>query len=181
MNDVNSQAVSWETYDKGSAPAPKPFPARGLYLFQVPTTLNDSCFKTGGDGQVIAEIDPLTIIGGEFAGYVMRFTRISNKRYSNRNACSMGDYLLSAQSPFRPTTDEQWKQAVLATAGQPVHIFCDWEAYDKVTGKVLAKSEQDFPLVNGVRQRYIEVPDANAQDGKRRVWANLVAKYYRAQ
>lgn len=179
---ADANAVSWDNYDKGQAPAAaRPFPSKGLYLFQIPTTLDDSIFSKGDDGQLVALIDPLIMLGGEYAGYTMRFNRISNKRYGNRNACSMGDFLLAAGSPFRPTTEDQWKQAVLATAGQTMQVFCDWDAWDKVAKKELAKTEDAFPMdANGHRQRFFEVPDPTAPQGKRRVWANLKAKYYKA-
>lgn len=187
MSDQNQTSISWADYDKGKPQqTQKPFPPKGEYIFQAPMTIDDSAFKTGNDGQQQATLDPCTIVGGEYGGYIVRFVNLSSKRYGNRNACSMGDYLLACNSPFRPQNNDQWKQAVQATAGSTFPGWGDWEAYDKLNKKTICEGMDNFPLVDGpdgtkVRQRYIEVPDATAPDGKRRVWANFKIKYFRAQ
>lgn len=183
---MSDEQVDWGTYDKDKPrPNAKPFPPKGEYVFQAPTTIGDDAFKTGDAGQVQGKLDPCVIVGGEYGGYLVRFVNLSSKKYGNRNACSMGDYLLGAGSPFRPQSNDQWKQAVQATAGSTFAGYGDWEAYDKITKQTICEGMDNFPLVtrpDGTveRQRFIEVPDATAPDGKRRVWANFRIKYFRA-
>lgn len=184
--ETTQEQVEWGTYDAGKPKtSAKPFPPKGDYTFQAPSVIGDDAFKQGAVGQTQVTLDPITIVGGEYAGYAVRFTRLSSKKYGNRNACSMGDYLLSTQSPYRPQTHDQWVTAVQATAGAAFAGYGDWEAYDKVTGQTICAGMDNFPLVDGpdgtkVRQRFIEVPDPTAPNGQRRVWANFIIKYYRA-
>lgn len=191
-NEQNATMVDWDTYDLGAAAKPKKaFPPKGNYMLRIPTLKTslasdtpDSIFKSGDQGQLKAEVGPLFIVGGDYDGTEIRFATISNKRYSNRNASQMGDYLLAANSPFRPQTEEQWKQAVLATSGGLVEAHCDWEAYDKIDKKTKAEGMENFPAVatepHGY-QRWVDVPEnpANPQGKKRRVWANLRIAYFR--
>lgn len=176
---MSEQTVSWEGYDIGTS-KPKPFPPEGNYYLQLPAVITDEIFGTGGEGQLNAKFDPLTIRGGDYDGFEVRFTTVSTKRYSNRNACSMGDLILAARSPYRPVNDEQWKQAIHALAGQFVEANLTWEAYDKQTQQTLAKGMDNFPkLPDGSHQRYLELDDPHAQDGKRRVWANIKVRYFK--
>lgn len=196
MTDQNNQQVDWDTYDLGAASKPqKAFPPKGNYQLRVPALKTstvvdapDSIFKRGADGQLKAEIGPLFIVGGPYDGFEIRFATISNKKYSNRNASQMGDFLLAAKSPFRPQTEDQWKQAVLATSNSVLEAHCDWEAYDKIPKKSLAEGMDKFPKnADGTYQRWINVPDKDAKDkngnpaadGMRRVWANLRIDYFK--
>ncbi len=188
MSDSTNTTVDWNTYDLGAASKPqKAFPPKGQYLLRIPTLkpgltndAPDSIFKTGNEQQLKAELGPLHIIGGPTDGFELRFCTISNKRYSNRNASQMGDFLLAAHSPFRPQDEAQWKQAVLATSGGVVEAGCDWDAYDKVSKKSLCEGMENFPKnADGSYQRWIDVADATAPNGKRRVWANLRVVYFR--
>lgn len=173
--------ADWETYETGG----KSFelPPDDIYTLRTPA-ITDADFKDGDVGQLKATISPLTVVGGKFNGYELKFFVASNKRYRNRNASGLGDYLLATNSSQRPTSKDSWKIAVKSTSNRTLQAKCRWEGYNKVTRAEFVGMEA-FPLVDGKRQPFIDfnadtneaisAAEAKALGRERtyRVWANL--------
>lgn len=174
--------ADWNTYETGG----KSFelPPDDTYILKSPV-ITDDAFAKGDAGQLKATISPLAIVGGQFNGAEIRFFTASNKRYRNRNASGLGDYLLATNSSARPTSEESWKAAVKATSNRTFSARLRWEGYNKQTKAEFVGMEA-FPLLdNGKRQPFIDFnaetnEQLSAADAKTlgrdrtyRVWANL--------
>lgn len=134
--DLTSE--DWDNYDPGVMTVPPP----GQYTGRAPETFK---FTASQAGYLMAEIDPITIIdAGKYEGYKIRFERASVKKYGNSPACRMGDYLRACGIATFPKGNEGWAEAVQLTAGTPLSIILDWQAYCKECATEV-KSARDFP------------------------------------
>lgn len=171
LNLDTPDQIDWDQYQGVGTGTGKPIPAAGTYTVVTP----DNIEYDAKDGKLIAKLDPLKVIGPTNAGYEVRFTRISTKKYSNRNASPAGDYFKAHGLQTRPASQQDYLDAFQSTLGRPFQVDLDWEAYDKETRETIAKSMADFPDDGqGGKQRFIVNPATG-----NKVWANVRVKRYR--
>ncbi len=160
ISQLNLQPVetpdfdSYEAPSSGSGGAPPP---AGTYQGTAPDKFE---FTAGNAGQLIVSLDPITIIGPTNAGKQVRFSRVSAKKYSNRNASPLGDYLKSqgVQLTGQPSPQDL-ADAVERTAGRPFTFDLDWEGYDKEAGETVFRSMDEFPDDGkGGKQYIVKLP-----------------------
>lgn len=169
LNLNEPDQVDWAAYQTASAGSGKPLPPAGTY-----TGVAEKFEYQSKDGKLVVLADPIKIVAPTNAGYDLRFTRISSKKYSNRNASPLGDYLKAQASLAQPRSNQDYVDAVEQTVGRPFQFQLDWEAYDKETGETLARTMADFPDDGqGGKQRFITNPATG-----NKVWANARIKRF---
>lgn len=147
LNLKQLDPVDYDKYETSSGPSAPPH--AGRYTGRAPENIE---FSAGGDGQLIAALDPITIVGGERDGYPVRFTRISNKRPVSKktgtaqNRTIMDDYLHANGVNAAPQSHEEYAQLVEATAGRTFEFEGDWEVYSKTLRTTVLRGEASFPL-----------------------------------
>jgi len=170
LNLQEPDQIDWAGYQLQSTGGGKAIPPAGTYQGAAPSTFD----YQDKDGKLVVLMDPITILGPTNAGYALRFTRVSTKKYSNRNASPAGDYLKAQGVPSQPRTNQDYVDAVESTAGRPFQFDLDWEAWDKETQETLAKGMDAFPdNATGGKQPFIVTADG------RKVWANARIKRFR--
>lgn len=148
-------------------------PPEGKYFGTAPI-ITDEAFGRTQQNYPNVNIDPITILGPDGKeGYKVRFTRLSSKKYSNRNSSQVIDYLRACGISQVPTSEDSMKQLVKATSGKTFQFVLQWEAYDKATQESI-KGEESFPIVDGQRQTW--VPSSVDPDVK--VYANGRVKFF---
>ena len=177
-----TEAVDWSTYEEAATRRMTP-PGGTTYSLRIPEQIG---YRRGNDGQLVVQLDPLVIVGGEHDGFQIRFTTVSTKRFPNSNACTAGDVIQNAKkvgllaADVQPVTKEQWAEAFNQLKGMVLNdVYCDWEARDKENrdsngfSKTIARSMKQFPTrEDGTHQDYIEIPSTTGGEA-RRVWGNL--------
>lgn len=159
MSDISQLALNepdqldWDGYQ--TAGVGKPIPPAGTYTGVAPEKFE----YQAKDGKLVAIIDPIKIVGPSNSGYELRFTRVSTKKYSNRNASPAGDYLKSQGVLSRPGTNQDYVDAIEATANRPFQFDLDWEAYDKEDGWQLSGMENFPDNGTGGRVTYVTNPN----------------------
>lgn len=142
LNLTEADPVNFDTYEAPSS-GPKAPPAAGTYQGTAPDKFE---FEAGKEGQLIVKMDPITIVGPTSSGAQVRFTRVSAKKYSNRNASPLGDYLKAQGISLSGNPSPQdLADAVEQTAGRPFTFDLDWEGYDKEAGETVYRSMDEFP------------------------------------
>jgi hypothetical protein len=186
VNDVNEldlstpETVDWSQYQ--DAAERKITPQPGRYDLELPTEFK---YKKGNAGQLIIALDPLTIVGGEHAGYQIKYTQVSTKAFKNTNACQAGDVLRNVGSVAQPSLGKEWAAAFEDVAGVVAgNVECVYRGWDKVAQKEY--DQKMFPKrEDGSIQPYVDLPEIDALTGQpvltekgepktRRVFANLV-------
>lgn len=171
LNLDTPDQIDWDNFQTAGTGTGKPIPPAGTYSGAAPDTFQ----YQAKDGKLVVLADPITILGPSNAGYQVRFTRISTKKYSNRNASPAGDYLKAQAVAAKPMSNEDYLDAFEQTKGRPFEFDLDWEAYDKETGETLARTMADFPDDGrGGKQRFIVNPATG-----NKVWANPRIKRFR--
>jgi hypothetical protein len=161
----------WDSYQDASAS--KPLPPEGEYDVKL---ADEFKFEKSQDGFLMVNLDPVTLVGGEFDGREIRYAaKVSTRRYKNSNACSMGDVIRNVGTGT-PRTNAEYVEAMKSAQGQiATKVRFVWEAYDKETQKSV-QGMKNFPKrEDGSYQSWIDVPDeaATNETKTRRVWANL--------
>lgn len=191
MVDVSSLGLSepdqlnWDAYEEGGQS--KPLPPAGRYKVVAPAEFKEANFTKGNKGQLVVFTDP-TIADGPHKGYQARFQRASTTKYSNREGSPLGDYFKAHGMKVKPTSNAEYVNAVLQTAGRGYEIDVDWNAYDKDT-KFSLDGMTKFPKQeDGTFQPWVNHPTATEADPykpgetrPKRVWANLTIKRYVAK
>jgi len=171
ISQLNLQTVetpdfdSYEAPSSGSGGAPPP---AGRYQGSAPDKFT---YKAGNQGQLVVEMDPITIIGPTNSGKQVRFTRVSAKKYSNRNASPLGDYLKAQGVPLAGQPSPQdLADAVEQTAGRPFTFDLDWEGYDKESGETVFRSMDEFPDDGkGGKQFIVKLPSGSVVRANARI------------
>ena len=154
-------------------------PSAGEYTVRAPESFPDEAFgRSQASGAVTAQVDP-TIVGPTSEGTVIRYTRVSAKKFARRGmpASQLGDYLVACGLRGRVTDDEDNIRArVRETTNLTYLVEADWKAFHKPTGFTI-KGMRNFPSDgNGGYQSYVEHPTEKDPITKEplRVRANLV-------
>jgi len=157
-------------------------PTKGRYHVRAPQ-FTEASFGATQKGDLKAQVDP-TIVGGDFDGFALRFINISAKRYerpknSGKMVSQFGDYLRACgRTGALPGDPQVLADAVAATAGTIYEVDLDWKAYNSATGMEVRGMDK-FPVVDGVRQSWIEDPGDIQEDGSpKRLRANLEVKNF---
>ena len=179
-------------------PVGRTLPPDGAYTVQMPETMPDDAFtvRQSKDGVRFLSItlDPLTLVGGEFDGTVVKFLRVTTLPMAEfkqegsawvkgrtLHASDAADVLQNFGTGDTPTNVEEFKQAFRRLCGltSPHPFYLVWSGYDKhgATSKEKYLKSKDFPLVtaaDGTKTRPNFVERANPATGESyRVWANL--------
>ena len=188
--DPNVPTPDWGQYDLGGSGA-KPLPPEGTYLFKSKAFNNAEDLTAGKERQLIIRIDP-TIVTGPHAGYEMKYTRVSTKKYSNREASQAGDYLKAAGYRGTPQSPQDYANAAEACAGTTFEAEVQWRAWDKEASREACKGMDNFPMVpidpanpSAGQRRQSWVPAEGTGPGQplplRKVYANLEIARFRVR
>lgn len=173
LDNINTEeGVDWGAEYQDHA-ARKVIPQPGRYDLRLPNTFG---YGRGREGQLIISVDPLLFIDEPFAtqGTKIMFTKVSTKRFKNANGSQAADLLRNVGSSATPRTPSEWAAAFEEIAGSVAeNVEVIYRGYDKPT-KTEYRQEQ-FPVnpETGKIMPVIEIPDEEAEGGKRLVWANL--------
>lgn len=188
MLELNEpEQIDYENYDEGG---PKSFspPAEGIYVGKVPVIRDNgtliidetNSFGKTQKGDLKVSVDPIEIVapGKPENGYKVRFTEFSAKKYVNRMASPMVDFLRACGSPARPKNNAELRAALKMVSGKTFKFSLQWEARDKGAGTRVQGAE-NFPKgTDGKPLPYItsehEVDDQNRA---KRYWANARIRY----
>lgn len=165
--------LDYDNYESGG----KSFialPPEGRYWGQAPE-ITDESFGVTKEGRLKVSVDPIVIVNsGTGDGYAIRFTSLSSKKYANRNASQMLDFVRACGLDIRPNTNDELKAALKMCSGRTFQFALVWEAYNKDT-QVETSGQENFPTnPDGTRQTYL---DETTSDGKK-VYANGKVKYF---
>ena len=175
LNLKEFEPIDYDNYkDTGTGYAP---PAEGKYVGRLPM-ITDENFGATAEGYLKVTVDPIEIVAGndpKAAGYKIRFTNLSAKKYKNREGSQAIDLLRACGLNLRPKTNDELKQALKMASGRTFEFALVWEAYNKDT-KETTSGEQNFPLnADGVtRQSYI----VDQFDPNKKWYANGKVKYF---
>lgn len=108
---------------------------------RAPESFPDTAFSASKAGALLSQIDP-TVVGGEFDGYQIRFTKVSAKPFQQRRKVNgtevtettsqVAQYLKACgRSGAMPTHPQDIANAVEQTAGQLYEVETDWKVWDK--------------------------------------------------
>lgn len=162
-----------EVFVGGSGKSYAP-PPDGKYWGQVPM-ITDEAFGTTREGYLSVTIDPITLVGNSVGdGYDVRFTRLSGKKYSNKNTSQVIEFLRACGISQTPKDAEEAKQMLKMCSGKTFQFALIWEAYDKDAQKSI-KGMENFPtLEDGTRQSWVPAEfDANTK-----VYANGKVRFF---
>jgi hypothetical protein len=171
LNLKEPDPVDWADYAPASSGPQAPPPA-GTYTVVAPDKFS---YGANAEGRLVVTVDPLKIVGPTNVDKVVRFTRVSSKKYSNRNASPVGDYLRAHGIQLQGNPSNQdIADAVEQTAGRPFTIDLDWEGYDKEAGETVYRTMDEFPDDGkGGKQFIVKTPTGGT------VRANARVKRYR--
>ena len=131
-----------------SARASRPFPKAGRYTARVRENFPAEAFGESKAGYLTVSVDP-TIVGGEYDGYCVNFTKLSAKTWKNREGLSesqLGRYLKACGSnAVVGGTPQEQADAAETTANQLITIDVDWIAQSRANNFEL-KGMKNFPL-----------------------------------
>lgn len=138
--------IDWSSYEDGGGG--KPLPPKGEYTLEVSavtTTAQDGTLLRSRDGYLQPVVDLKVVAPGQpHDGFLSRFNRFSTRKWPNKNASGIADYLrgFGFTGPFN--TDQDYAAAMQATLGRRVQAMLDWEIYDSASGFSL-KGMESFP------------------------------------
>ena len=160
LNLAQPDSINWDEYQdggKGFAPPPA-----GRYWGIAPESFT---FKPTQERKLMAVIDPITIAPGqEGAGYQVRFSNASVKKFEKREGSMLGDYLRSHGIVSQPRTNEEYAALVESTAGRQFEFMLNWEAYCKQCQTTAAKGFKNFPNDgNGGKVSKIKCPHCDTE------------------
>lgn len=153
--------VDHDNYVNPSEMGP-PIPA-GTYLLKA----GKPDFNVSTEGWPSATFDH-TVEGGEEDGKSVRFDRISTKPFERGGVkvSFAADFLRSCGDTGRPSTKQQYVEALNAQEGKPFKAMVDWEAYCKVCENSVKGMKSFGEDENGVRQSRISCPTGCMDDEK---------------
>lgn len=150
-------------------------PKKGRYVVRAPESF-ENAFGTTQAGHLKAQVDP-TIVGPTNEGFQIRYVNISAKPYPSGNASQFGDYLRACGRRGNLRDVQALADAVAETAGTIYQVDLDWKAYNKETGYEV-KGMENFPIVDGEPQSWIEDPNVGADGTHKRLRANLEVRRF---
>lgn len=173
MDLMPFEPPDYDNYDDGAPQGSYAPPDPGRYTGKVPL-ITDEAFGKTQEGYLSVLVDPIEILGN--GGHTVRFTYLSAKKYKNREASQVTDFLRSCGIAARPKTNEEVKAAVKQASGRTFQFGLDWEARNKTTGEKV-KGKANFPQdpadPNKKLPYILDTVDAN-----KRWWANGRIRYF---
>lgn len=170
MTDIRQpDPIDWTNYDDGGSG--KELPPKGDYTILISGIEQDRTNE--GYLQAIVEakvVDP----GKPWDGYLTRYNRFSTKKWPNRNANPLADYLrgFGAKGPF--LTDADYINAMQATLNQQAVGHLDWELYDSASGERI-RGMENFPTgPDGKKLTMVT-------RGENKLYANVRVRYIKTQ
>lgn len=144
----------------------KPFPKAGRYTARTPDSFPPESFGKSRSDNLTVDVSP-TIVGGEYDGYKVNFTKVSAKTWTNKDGhaeSQLGRYLKACGINEVIGGDPQAQaDAAERTANTLVSIDVDWVARNRAYNFEL-KGMKNFPSDgNGGYQRRVTVTDSNGQ------------------
>lgn len=150
---VEPDPIEWDQYQEAGEYAPPP--PKGEYMGQAPPSWE---FGAGKERQLLAK-GTVTIKNGPADGYEVRYVTISNKKYKNRNASQMADYLRACGIASRPGSNQEFADLMASTCNRVFKFSLDWDAYCKDCGWSYTNGMAGFPVLpSGEHQPSIECP-----------------------
>lgn len=145
-------------------------PPEGKY-FGVAPLITDENFGVTKAGYLSVSLDPITITnpGQAGDGYKIRFTKLSAKKFSNRNGSQIMDYLRACGLDVKPNSTEELKNYIKMTSGKTFQFALIWEGYDKNDPDREIRGADAFG-----GQTWVE----SAVDPEVRVWANGKVRFF---
>jgi hypothetical protein len=178
----NPEAIDWNTYTgtKASNYTPPPIPVgKDGKRLTFEGVLPPQFVYSAKDGILQVLADPIVIKG---LNYNIRFNNISAKRFQNsdgKDQSFLADFVKAVDKNARPATAQDYIRTIDGFARRTFKFRADWEAYDKESGKTVAKKYAEFPLDATVNDGFTRTPWVTLPDG-RKVFANLKIKSYLA-
>lgn len=156
VSQLNLQApdpIEWDQYQEAGSPQAPPI--AGTYTGAV-EKIDITATK---EGKLMFVLDPVTIVGPTASGEQVRFTKVSTKKYKNRNASPAGDYLRAHGIVLTHNpSNEEYVTLFESTVGKPFNFDLDWEAYDK-EDQTSFEGMETFPVnPDGTRNFFITNP-----------------------
>jgi hypothetical protein len=183
----------WDDYKEHETAQPggKIMPPDGDYFLQFPQRIDDDAFTVYVDRVTGApylqftlgtQNSPAIIAEGDFQGTEVRYIRVDTRKLPNFvgrgaerrqegtiKASNAADMILNFATGDRPTTIEEWKDAISKLAGlvTPRAVGLVWSGRDKkATGKAKYLKSKDFPTVTkedgtSYRPRVVNRTDTN--------------------
>lgn len=163
----------YDNYEDG-APTGKSYapPLPGKYTGKVPI-INDASFEATKEGYLSVLVDPIDVLANE---YQVRFTRLSAKKYKNREASQITDFLRACGIAARPKTNEELKAALKMASGRTFQFGLDWENWDKTT-QTATKGMENFPSDPQDPEKHLPYT-IDTIDSNKRWWANGRIRYF---
>lgn len=159
-------------YQDGGKPQ---LPAEGRYFGQAPQ-ITDASFSSTQEGYLKVTLDPITLVNNPASnGYQVRFTNLSAKKYSNREASQVGDFLRACGLPVQPKSNDELKQALKMASGKVFQFGLQWEVYNKAT-KESWKGTETLEALDGWNKTGKFLPDPF--DETKKLYANGKIRYF---
>lgn len=172
MELITPEQLNFDKYEDGN----KSFgpPPEGKYFGRVPifpTNDDPNVFSSTQQGYLKIKVDPIELVDGS---YKVRFTTLSAKKYANREANQIMDFIRACGLDLRPTTNEEYKAAIRQCSGRTAQFGLIWEAYNKAD-ETTTKGARNFPTgEDGKPQSWIPDP----YEAGKRVFANGRVQYW---
>lgn len=177
--------LDFDNYDDGgSKNAGKSFapPAEGRYTGRVPQILDDGSdvpsstnnFGRTQEGYLKVELPVIDVLDSAANGYQVKYTRLSTKKYANRNGSQALDFLRACGIDARPTNEKELRAAIVSAAGRPFQFQLVWEAYNKDTQETTSGMDNFPTLADGTKQSFIR----DEYDSSKRWFANGKVRYF---
>jgi len=163
--------IDWNSYDDGGSG--KELPPKGDYQMVIEKVSITDDDRTR-EGYLCAVVDAKIVDPGKpWDGFLTRFNRFSTKKWSTRNANPLADYLrgFGAKGPF--VTDDDYRQAAMATVKQACRALCDWEIYDSASGFAI-RGYDEFPTSADGKKLSV------VQHGDQKLYANVRMRFIRS-
>ncbi len=157
-------------------------PVEGRYTGRIGAILDDgsdtisstNSFGRTAEGYLKVELPEIEILDQAANGYKVKYTRLSSKKYSNRNGSQVMDFLRACGMDVRPKTEAELRAALKLTAGRPFQFQLVWEAYNKDTQETISGAA-NFPKDgNNQPQPFIR----DEYDTSKRWFANGKVRYF---
>lgn len=121
----------------------------------------------------------LSAPGQPYDNQEIRYTRVNTKRWPNREASSLADYLVAHGDQTKPNTNAEYEAAVERVWATPAQVRVNWRGRCKSCGFEI-KGYDDFPTRDdGSKASIVDCPTCKANDNQERpIFANLEIKAF---
>ena len=140
QNNLNPfDIIDFESYSDGGTGKSYAPPVEGTYTGKAPVILDDgsdtisatNSFGRTNEGYLKLQLDPIVVVGGPANGYEVRFTRLSSKKFKNKEASQTLNFLRACGIDARPKSEAELRQALRMASNRTFQFSLIWEAYNK--------------------------------------------------